>query len=204
MVACSRCFRAHGLREWIVATKLPLLVLVNGAPGSGKTSLAQALGERLRLPVISKDRLRESTLWSLGIPTMAGAPWGPGLWYRLLEQLLTAGMSAVGDMALFRGLSEPDVTSRLAPRARLLHIHCRCGDPLTRYKERMRADPLRADDLDGLLPEVVALCDDLREPLDLACPCIVVDTDEGYVPSIDELVATVVRDYGPHLRSVVT
>jgi AAA domain len=181
----------------------PLLILVNGAPGSGKSMLSQRLGDRLRLPVISKDRLRQSTLWSLGSPHMADAPWGPGLWYGALEHLLSGGMSAIGDMALFRGMSEPDVAARLAPLARLLHIHCRCRDPLSRFEARTRADPLRSGDLDGLLAEVIPLCADLQEPLQLGCRCIVVDTDDGYVPSLDELVATVVRQYGPHLTSVL-
>jgi hypothetical protein len=181
----------------------PLLVLVNGAPGSGKTTLSELLGDRLRLPVVSKDRLRQSTLWTLGTAKLHDAPWGPGLWYGALEALLTSGMSAVGDMALFRGISEPDVASRLAPLARLLQIHCRCADPLARFEARTRADPLRAADLDALRAEVIPLCRDLDQPLDLGCPCIVVETDDGYDPSLDELVATVVRGYGPHLAPVL-
>jgi predicted kinase len=181
----------------------PLLILVNGAPGSGKTTLAHALGERLLLPVVSKDRLRQSTLWSIGSAKMADAPWGPALWYGALEALLSAGVSVVGDMALFRGVSEPDVAVRLAPLARLFHVHCRCQDPLARFESRTRADPLRAGDLNELMPEVVRLCADLRRPLDLGCPCLVVDTDDDYLPGLDELVALVISRYGPHLGSVL-
>lgn len=35
------------------------LILVNGLPGSGKTTLSRRLGEAMQLPVISKDELKE-------------------------------------------------------------------------------------------------------------------------------------------------
>lgn len=78
---------------------------MSGASGAGKSTLAALLGEHLRLPVVSKDRLREATLWALGSDDINEAPWGPGLWYAALESLLRAGISVIGDMTLYRGLS---------------------------------------------------------------------------------------------------
>jgi len=40
-------------------TPKPPLVIVSGAPASGKTTLALLLAERLPLPLLSKDRLRQ-------------------------------------------------------------------------------------------------------------------------------------------------
>jgi predicted kinase len=40
-------------------TGLPV-VLVNGLPGSGKTTLARALSQRLRLPLVSKDAIKKT------------------------------------------------------------------------------------------------------------------------------------------------
>jgi hypothetical protein len=181
----------------------PVAILTGGAPGSGKTTLAYELGARLELPVVSKDRLRRSTLWALGTDDMATAPWGPGLWYPALEHLLGAGVSLIGDMTLFRGVSEADVASRLAPLAHLVQIHTRCSDPLGRFVARTQADGLRREDLADLVALVTPLCSDLREPVELGCPCIVVDTDDGYRPGIEAIAASIVQNFAPHLSALV-
>jgi predicted kinase len=44
----------------------PLLIIVTGPPGSGKTTVAALLQERLGLPLIAKDTLKETLGESLG------------------------------------------------------------------------------------------------------------------------------------------
>lgn len=182
-----------------VSLERPIALLIGGAPGAGKTTLAGVLGQRLRLPVLSKDVLRQSTLWSLGTADVKEAPWGPGLWYPALEALLRAGVSVIGDMTLYRGVSEDDIQDRLAPIARLMHVHCRARNAEERFRTRTLADSLRQGDLDELDAIVAPLFSELWEPIDLQCPCVVVNTDNGYDPSIDDLVAQVVDRLGPHL-----
>lgn len=188
------------LPQCAVADDRPVAVLMGGAPGSGKTTLADKLGESLRLHVVSKDRLRQSTLWKLGTDDLTKAPFGPGLWYTAMDTLLQAGISVIGDMTLYRGVSESEVASRLAPLARLVQIHCCCSDPLGRWQAKASLDALQRPNIAALLPEVSRLCHDLQEPIDLCCPCLIVDTTAGYRPSIDELSRTIVRQLAPHLE----
>ena len=169
----------------------PLAVLMSGAPGSGKSTLARALGEALRLPVIDKDRLREGARFTLGIDNFDEAPRGVELFYATMEAILGQRISVIGDMTLYPGISEPDIAARLAPRATLFNVHCVAANATARFEARMRADPLNRGRVDALLPQVVGLNARLAEPLDLGCPCIVVDTADGYAPSIAEIAAVI-------------
>jgi predicted kinase len=174
----------------------PLAILMSGAPGSGKSTLAHLLAERLRLPVVDKDRLREGALFTIGSDNLDEAPRGVELFYATVEALLGQGISVVGDMTLYPGISEPDVAARVAPIATLINVHCRASNAMARFEARMRADPLNRGRVDALLPQVAALAAVLVEPLDLGCPWIVVDTTDGYVPSIEEVVTELVRGCG--------
>src|SRR2546426_6363156 len=41
-------------------SRKPKCVIITGQPGSGKTTLAKKLGERLWMPVISRDEIKEA------------------------------------------------------------------------------------------------------------------------------------------------
>ena len=40
-------------------SRKPKCIIITGQPGSGKTTLAKKLGERLWMPVISRDEIKE-------------------------------------------------------------------------------------------------------------------------------------------------
>jgi predicted kinase len=49
-----------------MADSLPLLVIVTGAPATGKTTIAQSLSKEMGLPLIAKDAIKEELFDSLG------------------------------------------------------------------------------------------------------------------------------------------
>ena len=76
---------------------LPLVLIVCGAPGAGKTTLARKLAPALALPLIARDDLKESLFETLGWSTVT---WSERLGratyelvYLLIERLLEARCS---------------------------------------------------------------------------------------------------------------
>ncbi len=61
----------------------------------------------------------------------------------------------------------------------------------------MRNDPLCGEmRLQKLVPVVECLNSELYEPLDFDCPSIVVNTDNGYQPTLEALIAQIDDLYG--------
>src|ERR1051325_9463166 len=78
---------------------LPLLVVVTGAPGSGKTRVAQAVAAELALPLLAKDDIKEPLFDTLGAgdrdwSRRLGAPTYEVL-SALARRLLASGASCI-------------------------------------------------------------------------------------------------------------
>ena len=77
----------------------PLLVIVNGLPGSGKTTLARRLAADTKLPVFSRDALYETLYDALdcrhnGVPARLGSA-AFTLLYDVTGSVLAAGQSVI-------------------------------------------------------------------------------------------------------------
>jgi hypothetical protein len=171
--------------------RLALAVLVGGAPGSGKTTLAEALAVGLDLPALHKDRLVHGRWRTLDKATELGEA-GVEPFFRSMELWIEAGISFVAEQTFYPDISESDVRRRLAPRSALVNVHCWSVHSFERWEQRMRNDPLCGEmRLKKLIPVVEQLTSDLNETLDFGCPSVVVNTDDGYQPTLETIIAQI-------------
>ena len=153
--------------------------------------MADSLAVGLDLPVLHKDRLVHGRWRTLDRATELGES-GVEPFFRSMELWIEAGISFLAEQTFYAGVSESDVTRRLAPRCNLVNVHCRSVHSFERWEQRMRNDPLCGEmRLQKLIPVVERLTSELNEPLDFGCPSVVVNTDEGYQPTLEVITAQI-------------
>lgn len=148
------------------------IVLVNGLPGSGKTTLATRLGRRLGWPVLSKDRVKEA------LAEVVGPAW-PGLGGVAMETVWTMAArldgGAVIDSWWFRPRDIEHARAGLAHCGTDRYVEVWCSVPVelarSRYEARVRHEVHR--DRRDMTDEWAAWTD--AEPLALG-PVVAVDT----------------------------
>ncbi len=180
---------------------LPLLVIVNGAPASGKTTLARRLANTLRLPLLERDGLKEVLADHLEVADLAQSDAltraAVGVFYTIADELLRARVGMVLDQAYRRGQAEDQLRPLLAAcQAVIVHCVVPSEENVRRYVarfERGERHPVHFDHERIARVRSGALRIDWRqsEPLELAVPTLHVDTLDGYKPSYEEIVAFV-------------
>lgn len=179
----------------------PLLVLVCGAPGAGKSMLAKELAPRQGLPLLMRDELQEVLYDTIGLPDEESKRRYGGTSYELLyavvRRLLDAAVGAVVESNFMRGWSEPRVAP-LAERARTVIVHCATRDPeetVRRYVERAARGERHPGHLDATVVGRLrqGLAAGSYEPLDVPAEVLRVDTSEGCVPGVAEIVDAIGR-----------
>src|SRR4051794_36666614 len=172
----------------------PLLLLIRGAPGSGKTTLGSLIASRLRLQHIDRDFVANG----LRLTVQFGGPASlveraPATAFGVLEHLTAAGVSVVFSGTMYRGEMEQSVR-RLQDFATVVNVHLTATNATDRWIAARRQDGVPEAVIEDLLiNRIHNLGPAISDAVDYGCTRIEVRADEGYDPSIDAVVDRVLQ-----------
>jgi glucokinase len=180
---------------------MPRVVLVNGVPASGKTTIARAIGTRLEVPVFELDVVKEVLFDELGYRD-ADRGWGRALGRASIRSIwaLLDGFPADSTVvveAWFR-LPPHDTVLRSLERAgvdRWVEVWCHANPEvlITRYAARARhpGHPAPEDYVDELRHLASA-----ARPMALG-PCLEIDTGDFATLDLDAVARWVAERLWP-------
>lgn len=141
--ALTSCTHRH------LASSAVTLTLVGGAPGTGKTTLASGIADRLGMVVVSSDRIRKE-LAGIDPETPAGAPYRSGIYSpahteRTYAEMLERARALLGmgeSVVLDASWLDPEHRDAAREVARTTHSDLReisCRAPLATARQRIVA-----------------------------------------------------------------
>lgn len=166
--------------------KKPLLIIINGLPATGKTTLAKRLGADLSLPVFSRDAIYETLYDALECQEKACPPLLGSASFRLLY-VMTGSLLAAGQPLIVEGFfGRPKLRSAEFLQLQQTYsfepfqILCRTEGKilLERFHERMRTTERHQghQDLEWLNQNRERILEGELTPLTLGSQVIEIDT----------------------------
>ncbi len=146
--------------------------MVSGPPGSGKSTLSRPIADRLRLPLIAKDAIKEALMDVLGYPASVeeSRTLGRAAVLAMLNVAASSQAGAVLDSTFF-----PYAFAQLrALPGPLVEVHCRCPRSVAVARYSARSPTRHAGHLDADRQPGELWNDQNTRPTGIA-PAIVVD-----------------------------
>lgn len=180
------------------------LLVIHGAPATGKTFLAEAISEKIQLPLISKDGIKEllydliddNSQQSVEYSRTLGAA-SFEITYYTAGQILKAKKSCVIETAWLPKFGEPEI-KKLASQyqASIMQIFVTCDETTRkkRFRERAKSNrhPVHMDHL--RLNDTRYFERDVQEtflPMNLPGTTITIDTTRFDSIQIDDIVSKI-------------
>ncbi|MBX3051473.1 MAG: ATP-binding protein [Caldilineaceae bacterium] len=174
----------------------PVVVVVTGRPGSGKTTLAHRLAKALHCPLLSRDEFKEGYVRTQGRShTALGAEVNGTIYYiffKSVDFVVEQGVSVVIEAAFQHRLWERPLLA-LAEKARVAIVVCAVDPALARRRaiERGMADPKReyfhGDPVTVAARQGIDTPPEEYSPPSLDVPTLTVDTSDGYAPGLADI-----------------
>ncbi len=174
----------------------PLLIVVTGRPGAGKSTLAHLLARSIRCPAICRDEIKEGLLntagESNGVDDVARRTYE--IFFDTINLLISRRVTLIAEAAFQHKLWAPQLEP-LRAVARIKIVVCNIDLALAgrRRIDRDLADPGRQrfheDDFVRAAREGREFPVGEYVPPQLDVPTLMVNTAEGYSPDLDAISA---------------
>lgn len=126
----------------------PLLLVITGSPGAGKTTLSERLSREWCLPLISRDSIKEGYVHTMGMPgdqlPGSGNSETNAAFFDVLKLFLNHGISCIAEAAFQHKLWSMYLPPFLE-KADVRLLICRLDSQLAmnRFLDRGMSDPTR-------------------------------------------------------------
>lgn len=171
-------------------TGLPLLVVVTGPPGAGKSTIAGELRARLGLPLITKDSVKELLGDALGIEDRARSQQLGGIVFELMAlvvtELLAQGVSVIAE----GNFTERSTLLTGLPPAEIVQVYV-TAEPETLHTRLLERDVRHPVHYDREAADEVAARAAGGEWAPLPLPGRLIEIDTTIWPDLEEALAAV-------------
>jgi adenylate kinase family enzyme len=156
------------------APDVPLFVVVNGPPGSGKTTLSEPLARHLGLPLLAKDTIKEALMTVFEVPDVeASQRLGRAAIAALLATAASCSTGAVLDANFRRSIAAAEL-GRLP--GQVVEVFCVCPREVCLARYRTRGGPRARGHFDAARTDEEIWNDEVAQPVAGAWPLIRIDT----------------------------